>query len=193
MQPGVRDQVSRRFSEAWSSSVHGILPARAAALGYEIDYSHFDATIAIAPRLADVLAFRRGQLPEILVIMAHYDTAGRTFRRDGRRLGIGVLVELGGFFDRSLRHSLLLVASDGEEWGMLGRRTGSELPIAGGSRRLSRWTTGAAELPICSSPRWGSSAATRRLGSATWRGKPRHRRCCRSWSRRISEHIERLS
>jgi hypothetical protein len=92
-------------------------------LGYEITYSHFDATIANRTEVGrNVLAFRRGPLPEILVVMAHYDTARPTVQGamdDGS--GVGVLVELGRVLSMApLRHSLLLVASDGEEWGMLG-------------------------------------------------------------------------
>jgi hypothetical protein len=99
--------------------------SRLQPLGYEINYSHFDATIANRTEVGrNVLASRRGQLPEVLVIMAHYDTARPTVQGamdDGS--GIGVLVELGRVFSIDPpRHSLLLVASDGEEWGMLGAR-----------------------------------------------------------------------
>jgi len=92
-------------------------------LGYEVTYSHFDAKIANHTEVGrNVLAFRQGQLPEILVVMAHYDTARPTVQGamdDGS--GIGVLVELGRVFSAvPPRHSLLLVATDGEEWGMLG-------------------------------------------------------------------------
>jgi hypothetical protein len=123
---------TREFVTRYPRRVFGSLEARQSTaffrsvlqpLGYEIDYSHFDATIANRTQVGrNVLAFRRGQLPEILVIMAHYDTAGPTVQGamdDGS--GIGVLVELGRIFSTApLRHSLLLVASDGEEWGMLG-------------------------------------------------------------------------
>ncbi len=99
--------------------------SRLQPLGYEINYSHFDATIANRTEVGrNVLASRRGRLPEVLVIMAHYDTARPTVQGamdDGS--GIGVLVELGRVFSIDPpRHSLLLVASDGEEWGMLGAR-----------------------------------------------------------------------
>ena len=123
---------TREFVTRYPRRVLGSLEARQSTaffrsvlqpLGYEIDYSHFDATIANRTQVGrNVLAFRRGQLPEILVIMAHYDTARPTVQGamdDGS--GIGVLVELGRIFSTApLRHSLLLVASDGEEWGMLG-------------------------------------------------------------------------
>ena len=123
---------TREFVTRYPRRVLGSLEARQSTaffrsrlqpLGYEINYSHFDATIANRTQVGrNVLAFRRGQLPEILVVMAHYDTARPTVQGamdDGS--GIGVLVELGRVFSADpLRHSLLLVASDGEEWGMLG-------------------------------------------------------------------------
>jgi hypothetical protein len=123
---------TREFVTRYPRRVLGSLEARQSTaffrsvlqpLGYEINYSHFDATIANHTQVGrNVLAFRRGQLPEILVIMAHYDTARPTVQGamdDGS--GVGVLVELGRIFSIApLRHSLLLVASDGEEWGMLG-------------------------------------------------------------------------
>jgi hypothetical protein len=103
--------------------------SRLQPLGYEITYSHFDATIANRTEVGrNVFAFRRGRLPEILVITAHYDTARPTVQGamdDGS--GVGVLVELGRVLSIApLRHSLLLVASDGEEWGMLGARDVAE-------------------------------------------------------------------
>ncbi len=123
---------TREFVTKYPRRVLGSLEARQSTaffrsrfqvLGYEINYSHFDATIANRTQVGrNVLAFRPGRLPEILVIMAHYDTAKPTVQGamdDGS--GIGVLVELGRVFSVDpLRHSLLLVASDGEEWGMLG-------------------------------------------------------------------------
>jgi hypothetical protein len=123
---------TREFVNRYPRRVLGSLEARQSTaffrsvlqpLGYEINYSHFDATIANRTQVGrNVLAFRRGQLPEILVIMAHYDTARPTVQGamdDGS--GVGALVELGRIFSIApLRHSLLLVASDGEEWGMLG-------------------------------------------------------------------------
>ena len=101
----------------------GFFRPRLQPLGFEVTYSHFDATIANRTEVGrNVLAFKRGRSPEILVVMAHYDTARPTSQGamdDGS--GIGVLVELGrALATAPLRHSLLLVASDGEEWGMLG-------------------------------------------------------------------------
>jgi hypothetical protein len=67
--------------------------------------------------------------------MAHYDTAGTTLQGamdDGS--GIGVLLELARVFaGLPARHGLLFVASDGEEWGMLGA-----LEIAGNYPERSR-------------------------------------------------------
>jgi hypothetical protein len=101
----------------------GYLQQRFQQLGYQVTYSHFDATLAGRRQVGrNVYAFRQAPSSEILVVMAHYDTARTTFQGamdDGS--GIGVLLELARVFaGLPIRHSLLFVASDGEEWGMLG-------------------------------------------------------------------------
>ncbi len=92
-------------------------------LGYQVSYSHFDATIAGYRQVGrNVYAFRAGSSPEILVLIAHYDTARTTFQGAmDNGSGIGVLLELARVFsDSPTLRSILFVASDGEEWGMLG-------------------------------------------------------------------------
>lgn len=102
----------------------GHIQERLERLGYEVDTpSYFDAIIAGRRQAGrNVIAFKSGALPEILAVITHYDTARTTFQGamdDGA--GVGVLLELARVFAGSpLRHSLLIVASDGEEWGMLG-------------------------------------------------------------------------
>jgi len=103
----------------------GFLRQQLEPLGYKISYMHFDATIAGHRQVGrNVLAFKAGQVPEILAVIAHYDTAGTTYQGamdDGS--GIGALLELARILSSSpTRRSLLFVASDGEEWGMLGAR-----------------------------------------------------------------------
>jgi integral membrane sensor domain MASE1 len=92
-------------------------------LGYDVRESDFDAVIAGRRQTGrNILAFKAGASPEILAVVAHYDTARTTFQGamdDGA--GVGVLLELARVFAQSPpRRSLLLIASDGEEWGQLG-------------------------------------------------------------------------
>ncbi len=104
----------------------GYLKQHLEPLGYKIDYMNFDATVAglRQPVGRNVLAFRAGQTPEIIAVLAHYDTARTTNQGamdDGS--GVGVLLELARVFSADPTHrSLLFVATDGEEWGMLGAR-----------------------------------------------------------------------
>ncbi len=103
----------------------GFLERRFKDLGYETSYAHFDATIAGRRQVGrNVYAFRQGGTPEILAVAAHYDTAGTTVQGamdDGS--GVGVLLELARLAAAVPTHrSLLFIASDGEEWGMLGIR-----------------------------------------------------------------------
>jgi hypothetical protein len=92
-------------------------------LRYEVRESDFDAVIAGRRQTGrNILAFKAGASPEILAVIAHYDTARTTFQGamdDGA--GVGVLLELARVFAQSPpRRSLLFIASDGEEWGQLG-------------------------------------------------------------------------
>ncbi len=94
-------------------------------LGYTISYMHFDAVVAGRRQVGrNVLAYKPGKVPEMLAILAHYDTARTTVQGasdDGS--GVGVLLELARVFSVDpTRRSLLLVLTDGEEWGMLGAR-----------------------------------------------------------------------
>ncbi len=101
----------------------GFFRQRLQPLGYEVSYMHFNATVASRAEVGrNVLALRQGEKPQILAVVAHYDTAAPVFQGAmDNGSGIGVLVELGRVFaEEPLRHSLLLVATDGEEWGMLG-------------------------------------------------------------------------
>ncbi len=94
-------------------------------LGYAITYSHFDARIARRREVGrNVLAYKEGQSREILALIAHLDTAKTTVQGAmDNGSGVGVLLELARAFSVApTRHSLLLIFSDGEEWGMLGAR-----------------------------------------------------------------------
>ena len=101
----------------------GFLVKRFEGLGYRISYTHFDAVIADKRQVGrNVLASKAGQLPEVLALVAHYDTARTTVQGAmDNGSAVGVLLELARVFaDVVPRRSLLFVASDGEEWGMLG-------------------------------------------------------------------------
>jgi hypothetical protein len=126
-------ETTQEFVTRNPKRVLGSIEARQAAgyiqdslerLGYKVDTpSYFDAIIAGRRQAGrNVIAFKSGARPEILAVVAHYDTARTTFQGamdDGA--GVGVLLELARVFAGSpLRHSLVIVASDGEEWGMLG-------------------------------------------------------------------------
>ncbi len=92
--------------------------------GYQIDTpSYFNAIIAGRRQAgSNIVAFKSGALPEILAVVAHYDTTRTVVQGamdDGS--GVGVALELARIFAATpLRHSLLILATDGEEWGMLG-------------------------------------------------------------------------
>ena len=101
----------------------GYLQEKFRQLGYQVTYSHFGATLASRRQVCrNVYAFKPGPDPGLLVTVAHYDTAATTVQGamdDGS--GIGVMLELARVFaGLPARHGLLFVASDGEEWGMLG-------------------------------------------------------------------------
>jgi hypothetical protein len=92
-------------------------------LGYEINYSHFDATISGKRRVGrNIFVHKSGQSNDILAIIAHFDIAGTTLQGAMKNGGaVGALLELARVFAKSPTHrTLLLILSDGGEWGALG-------------------------------------------------------------------------
>lgn len=72
----------------------------------------------------NIIGLRAGASDEIILVMAHYDipfTAVQGAMDDAT--GVGVLLELARVFAREApRRAMAFVATDGEEWGMLGAR-----------------------------------------------------------------------
>jgi hypothetical protein len=101
----------------------GLFKDYLSALGYEVQYMHFDAVLEGQVQVGrNVLALREGESPRILVVAAHYDTDRTTVQGAADNgAAVGVLLELARVFTaESPRHSILFVATDGEEWGSLG-------------------------------------------------------------------------
>jgi hypothetical protein len=116
---------NRIFGSIESRQSTGYIHDYLQQLGYSINYVHFDGRIARHREVGrNILVYKKGQIPEILVLIAHLDTArttGQGAMDDGS--GVGVLLELARIFSSEPTHrSLLFVFSDGEEWGMLGAR-----------------------------------------------------------------------
>lgn len=95
------------------------------ALGLQTGEQRFDAWIAgeqITGR--NVIGVDEGTRAGVIVIIAHYDIPFHV--REGAMddaSGVGVLLELARVFSREEQEmTLIFVASDGEEWGMLGAR-----------------------------------------------------------------------
>jgi hypothetical protein len=126
--------IAQEFVTRFPKRIFGSLESRPATgyfhyyleeLGYEIEYTHFDARIIRRKEVGrNVLGFKPGQSPEILAVVSHYDTA-RTTVQGAMKNGaaVGVLLELARIFSSvPTRRSLLFILSDGGEWGMLGAR-----------------------------------------------------------------------
>ena len=103
----------------------GYLKQQLADLGYEISYTQFDSRIHGRTQVGrNVLAYKPGNSPQILAVVAHYDTAPTTDQgamENGS--GVGVMLELARVFSKSpAKRSLLFIATDGAEFGQLGAR-----------------------------------------------------------------------
>ncbi len=121
----VTQHPSRVIGSIESRQSSGLLQKRFQELGYAVSYAHFNAVVASRKQVGrNIYAFKPGRSQEIIAVMAHYDTAGTTLQGamdDGS--GVGVLLELARIMaSRPLQRGILFVASDGEEWGMLGAR-----------------------------------------------------------------------
>jgi hypothetical protein len=101
----------------------GLFKDYLASAGYDVQYMHFDAVIESQVQVGrNVLALRKGETPQVLVVAAHYDTGRTTVQgASDNGVGVAVMLELARIFSsESPRHSILFVATDGEEWGSLG-------------------------------------------------------------------------
>ncbi|MBP1622086.1 MAG: aminopeptidase [Acidobacteria bacterium] len=121
----VRRSPRRVLGSLESRQSTGYLHDRLQELGYSILYTHFDARIARRKQVGrNVLGFKQGQIPETLALVAHFDTAPTTVQGAmDNGSGVGVLLELARVFAAiPTHHSLLIIFSDGGEYGSLGAR-----------------------------------------------------------------------
>jgi hypothetical protein len=113
----------RVFGSLESRQSTGFLHDRLAETGYTISYTQFSGRIGGRSQVGrNVLAYKQGQSPEILAIVAHFDTAKTTIQgATDNGSGVGVLLEIARVFASSpIRRSLLFICSDAGEWGSLG-------------------------------------------------------------------------
>jgi hypothetical protein len=127
-------QIARDFVTQFPQRVLGSLESRQSTgyiqdhlenLGYSRSYTHFDARITGRTQVGrNILAYKQGQTQEILAVVAHLDTARTTTQGAmDNGSGVAVLLELARVFAASPTYrSLLLVFTDGGEWGSLGAR-----------------------------------------------------------------------
>jgi hypothetical protein len=116
---------NRSLGSIESRQSSGFVIQRLEGLGYKVSFTHFDAKIAGRTQVGrNIFAFKQGATDETLAVIAHYDTAANTaLGTIDSGAGIGVLIELARIFSSATLHrSLLIIASDGREWGMLGAR-----------------------------------------------------------------------
>jgi hypothetical protein len=121
----VRQSPRRVLGSLESRQSTGYLSDRLHKLGYNITYTHFDARIARHKVVGrNVMGFKQGQTPEILALIAHFDTAPLTIQGAmANGSGVGVLLELARVFAATPTHrSLLIIFSDGGEYGSLGAK-----------------------------------------------------------------------
>ncbi len=129
MEEFVRRFPNRSFGSLESRQSTGYLHDRLKELGYSVAYTHFDARIARRKKVGrNVIGFRQGQIPEILALTAHFDTAPTANQGAmANGSGVGVLLELARVFSAiPTRRSLLIIFSDGGEYGSLGAKDAAE-------------------------------------------------------------------
>jgi len=116
---------NRVFGSFESRHSTGYLHDALESLGYALDYTQFSGRIARRQQVGrNVLGYKagKGRDPEILVILAHYDTASTTAQGTmSNGSGVGVLLEIARVLAmHPTNRSILIVFSDGGEYGMLG-------------------------------------------------------------------------
>lgn len=113
----------RAFGALESRPTTGYIKERLEQYGYQFTYSHFSARTGRRKGVGrNIMGYRQGARPEMIVLAAHLDTARTTVQGAmDNGAAAGVLLELsrtlgGGRNERSI----LIVFTDGAEWGMLG-------------------------------------------------------------------------
>ena len=116
---------NRPLGSIESRQSSGFVIQRLQGLGYTVSFTHFDSKIAGRTQVGrNIFAFKQGAVDETLAVIVHYDTRQNAAQDTmDSAAGIGILIELARIFaDATLHRSLLIIASDGREWGMLGAR-----------------------------------------------------------------------
>jgi len=126
---------TRVLSEGFGNRVTGSDGARYAAtylaahfgvLGLTASTQEFP--IVVKDRLLqgrNVVATSRGSLPGTIVLVAHYDGQPTSDQSAGDNAsGVGTMLELARVLERhGHRHAIVYVATDAEEWGLVGAQT----------------------------------------------------------------------
>jgi hypothetical protein len=113
----------RVFGSFESRHSTGYLNDKLESLGYELSYTQFSDRIARRKQVGrNVLGYKAGRNPEIIALIAHYDTAATTVQGAmNNGSGVGVLLEIARVLAaKPTNRSILIIFSDGGEWGMLG-------------------------------------------------------------------------
>ena len=110
---------------AEASKAAAYLSSEFQRMGYTVSVSLFNMWLA-GKRVEgrNVIAEMPGETAETVALIAHYDGQFTSHQAaEDNASGVGVLLELGRVLGRERRHrGLILIATDAEEWGMIGAR-----------------------------------------------------------------------
>ena len=115
----------RLFGSLESRQATGYLTDKLKAMGYEVEYVHYDGRTGGGQRAGrNVLAYKQGGTDAIIAVTAHFDTARTTVQGAAKNgAAVGVLMELAELFSReNTRRSILFAFTDGGEWGSTGAK-----------------------------------------------------------------------
>ena len=96
-----------------------------AALGYDTEIDEFGATLyGRSVPLQNVVAVKPGRSEEAIAIAAHLDQARTTVQgADNDASGMGIMLHLAELFQNiDTKYTLIFIATDAEEYGMLGAK-----------------------------------------------------------------------
>jgi hypothetical protein len=114
---------NRIFGSIESRAASGYLGDELEKLGYETDYARLSARIIRHKEVGqNVLGYKAGHDSRIIALAAHFDTAETTEQGAmDNGSGVCVLMEIARVLSEAPpNRSLLIIFTDGGEWGMLG-------------------------------------------------------------------------
>jgi hypothetical protein len=117
---------SRPIGSAANAKAREYIAGELTRLGFAVRLQEADAVDAsrgLTARVVNIIAVRRGEQPEAIALVSHYDSVPDGPGAADDALGVATCLESARVLSAApMRHSLFVIVTDGEEVGLMGAR-----------------------------------------------------------------------